>query len=191
MSSPVKPSLQRESPMTRALADISAEKWSMYQNDLVPVENQYMEQINAMNKPDQYELAGGMAQAEAMRQYQPMIDRGKANLMQAGAAPNSGAFTSNMAGLRMSGATGASQAQMLAQAGQQDRYRAGLESVMGIGNGQSTLAQNSMTSLAQQSVDAAKQQAANNWAERSATVRGLGQVGGMLTNVGLNAVMNK
>jgi hypothetical protein len=84
-----------------------------------------------------------------------------------------------------------SQATFNAQQGQQDRYRAGLESVVGIGNGQSALAQNGMANLAQQSVDAAQQQSAMDWGSRAQLVRTQGAIGGMLAGAGLSSIASR
>ena len=189
MSSPMEPSYQQESPLTKALAQISAGKWEMYQKDFVPIENKFMQKTDEMNTPAQYELAGGLAQGEAMRQFQPELEKEKAQLTGSGAAPGSGAYFMGTAKTRLAGAEGTGQAGFLAAQGQQDRYRAGLETILGMGNGQSAVAQNSVTDLARQSVDAAKQQATMDWGEKTATVRGIGNIGGMLTNAGLNAVL--
>jgi len=191
MSSAANTTTQYESPYAMALANISADKWNNYKQTFVPVENQYMGRVDQLNGAEQYAQVGGLAQSGVMQQYQPMLDQAQAQLEQSGAAPGSGVFTQNMAKARTTGATAAAQATFGAQQGQQDAYRAGLESVVGIGNGQSALAQGSMANLAQQSVDAAKQQTALDWGSKAALVRGVGTAGGLLAGAGLSSLNSK
>lgn len=187
MSDPVKPSEQKESPYTRALGDISQAKWDMYQRELRPVENQFMARVDAMNDPAQADRAAGLAQAEVMRQYAPVVEEAKAGLMQAGVSPNSGRAIVEMGKTYGVGATAAGQAAFGGRTGQKDRYVAGLESINNIGNGQAALAQNSMSEVAEQSVEAAKRRTAQQWGERAAMVQGVGSMAGALARTGLTA----
>jgi hypothetical protein len=188
MSSPSNTSQQLESPYTIALENISAAKWNMYKDTFSPVEDKYMEKVSGLNDPSQYGLAGGLAQSNVMQQFQPVLDQQKQQIVQGGAAPGSGAFSQGMSDLRTKGATAAAQATFSAQQGQQDAYRGGLESVMGIGNGQAAVAQGSMANLAQQSVDAAKQQTNMNWQNQAQLVKGIGNIGGLLAGAGLSSI---
>lgn len=189
MSSPANVTQQVESPLTVAQAQIAQSKWNTYQQDFIPVENQYMGQVNAMNSPSQYGQAGGLAQGQTVAAQQPVLNQASAKLIGSGAAPGSGAYDANMANLQTGQAIQQAQATLTAEEGQQDRYRGGLESVVGMGNGQSMGAQASISSLANQATNAALANQGMYYGGQVAQAQGLGQIGGALANAGLSAAL--
>ena len=189
MSSPSNVTYATESPLTIAQAQIAQQKWNMYQRDFVPAENQYMGQVQDMNSQAQYDQAGALANSNTVAQQQPVLNANSAKLISSGAAPGSGAYDAGMAGMRINQAGQQAGATQTAQEGQQDRYRAGLESVVGMGNGESMGAQASMTDLANQATGAALANASMYYGGQQAQMQGIGAMGGMLANASLGAVL--
>jgi hypothetical protein len=175
------------SPYELVNAQIANEQWNHYQNAIVPVENRYMKEVARMNTPGQFAKAADMAQSEVMRQYAPMLRDTSKNTLAAGAGPNSGRYLMQQAALRGAGAEAVGTAGFGAKQAQKDRYVSGLENILGMGNGQATMAQEGMADVAAQQVDRARQNAFAQWDAQNA----LGTAAGMAVGMGVRPWVDK
>jgi hypothetical protein len=168
-----------ESPHAVALAEIAQEKWDYYQDTFVPLENEFMAQVDAMDSEANYDKAMGMGVSEFDIQYEPQIDNKMEELRSAGAAPGSGRAIMAEANMRSEGAGTQGMVGANAASAQKDKYIKGVENVVGIGEGQSTTAMQGMSDMVRMGTDRAKQDAFNEWNETSATRSAFGTGAGM------------
>jgi hypothetical protein len=178
---------QSESPYERAMADISESTLHRYRKFYRPVENKFMGRVDQMDRPGQYALAGGLAEASLEKQFDPSLRSDQEKTIAAGLAPNSGAFIARQAALRGTAGDAMAQAGVSAKLGQRSRHLAGMGTVVGMGHGQGGEAQASLSSLAATSAARAKADVQNQWETDAATAGALGTAIG----AGVSGAMRK
>lgn len=179
-----------ESPHAVALAEIAQEKWDYYQNTFVPLENEFMTQVDSMDSDASYNKATGMGMVEFDVQHEPQVQNKMEELRSSGVAPGSGRSIMAEADMRASGAGTQGIVGANAASAQKDKYIKGIENVIGIGEGQSTTAMQSMSDMVRMGTDRAKQDAFNEWNETSATRSAFGTGAGMAAGYAMDRLDN-
>lgn len=187
MATPADPAHIKESPYEKALAQIAQDKYRRYRRALRPVENQFMKQVDALDKPEQYERVGGMATAGVMNEIDPSLQSAGRQIAMQGIAPNSGAYTARMGDLRSKAARTQAETNISAKTGLQDIRAQGLTNIIGIGSNKASDAQYGMSALAQNAAERARQKMALDVEERS----GLYNAAGTVAGLGIGAALSK
>ncbi len=176
----------KDTPEQKYLAKVAAEKWNFAQDNLAPLQNEYMQQVEQMDSPGRKAYIMGRANQGT----QAAIGRGAEQLgsqaQAAGIDPSSGKFK----GLMMDAATDAASAggETAARAlAEQDNQKAlGLQNVLAIGSGQDTRALAGLTDMSSLSAQQARSDAYGAFNRRSANLNTLGTLAGAGTRYYLN-----
>jgi len=128
----------KETPFEREAARIAAEEWNRYQQVFVPLENEFIQQIQI--GPQDYQFAQGLAAGENRQQFSQAQRGLETQLAAGGVNPNSGRFQGAISDLNT--AQGQSAAAGVTQANVDTRRRQirGLNAAIGMGRGQAVQA---------------------------------------------------
>lgn len=168
----------KETKEEQALAEIAEAKWGYYQDNYRPIENEYMDRVDAMDSEGSYDFVKGAAGSATSAAFEKPKSQMAEQYQQAGINPNSGKYKSAMSGL--SDAQGASAADSMsrAQTDQQNQFVQGLSNISAMGRGQATTAQNGMTEAAGLSSSKAASDAKDAWNNTAARNSAVGTVFG-------------
>lgn len=182
----------KETEDQRAAAEVAAKQWNMYQQELKPYENLFMEKVDQLNHPGEYDkLAAevGLGYASAFGEARQQAG---AELAAAGVDPTSGKYQSSMDELTSEQMLGQADTVARAQTSQQDKYVAGLQDIAAIGQGQkaeSLQGYQNISSMAHNKAANEAQVAHNkSLSNRQATGNLVGSVAGAATAYGLRDV---
>lgn len=126
----------QQSPGERAQADLAEKQWQDYQDRFVPLENDYQKQLDRIrgDRP----LATGRANTDVNQAYDAAQKNMRTSQFSNRVNPNSGRATMGLADLTTDRATGASGAMTNADQATEDRYYAGQNQLVALGQGQAT-----------------------------------------------------
>ncbi len=151
----------KDSASQKALASIAAQRFNLYQQYYVPLENQYMSDVFAMKSPAAFKDVEGFVNAV----QQPEFQRGRREMQQRafamGADPTSGQYQAAASAMTQAQATGMGRGTAEALSGQVDRYYQGMQNIIAMGQGQAGQAMaglGDVASLAQQRSQAIAQE---------------------------------
>ncbi len=152
----------KDTEAEKELAAIAKEKWELYNEKFVPLENKWMKDIETWNKKAAYDQAAGVGVAETNSAY------GKALEDQMAAGGNIGRIGSSID--RMSTAQGndASDSANRMQINQQNRYTSGMQAIAAQGQGKQAGAIRGLAESASIAGGYARQQARNEYQKDSA-----------------------
>lgn len=178
----------KDTPEQRELAAVAAEKWNFAQENLAPLEDAYMQQVEQMTDPSRMSyIRGRTMQAQQQAGAEARGQAGQ-QLQQGGIDPSSGRYQGAMTGLSLDTAQAGGETLGRAQFEQENQQIQGLQNITSIGQGQAGQAQAGLAGLADQSAADARQSAANQFNRRSANLQLLGQVAGAGTAYGLDGM---
>ncbi|WP_031431832.1 hypothetical protein [Methylomicrobium agile] len=129
-------------PEEQMMAGISKAKWEDYKKRYIPLENQWIKQVQGLDNPMYHNQASSLASNEAKMQYGPQTQ----------------GLADSMVGGRVGQADYLDQAKTISQArnkanlGVTDRYLQGLEGVIAMGQGQSVQSLQGLSDVANNSV---------------------------------------
>lgn len=164
-------------PEEQALANISQEKWDVYKQKYVPLENEWMAQVAKTNDPSYHNEAGGMAATEVKNQYGSQT-KGVGDSMQGGRLGASDYL--NQAG-DISGSVNK------ANLGVTKNYLQNEQNVIAMGQGQSTQAVQGMADVANTAVQGQIDANRYKFTANQAGLQSVGAVAGGLTAAAANA----
>lgn len=149
---------------------IAIEEWNDRMQFGAPAEQFFMEQVDRMRTPGEYQRAAGLAGAAMQPELEAARAKAREDVISRGVAPGSGAFESPALtkGLARSKALGLAES----QDAQTTRYFAGQQTVTGIGRGQAGQGLQGLGQLAEISGRRAASEAASAY-ESSAAMRNL------------------
>ena len=176
-----------ETAAERALAETSAMKWKDYQENFVPLENQYMQRVNDLGTENAQGLVGNQARSQVMSQMQGQNSGLAKQSFQQNLDPTSGAFKTKSMALNNAIQKTRENAANNAQFAAENSYIQGLGNIVAMGNGQETTAFNSMGNLAQQATGEAINDARNDFTKLQSDKEMTGAVVGGLASYGMNA----
>lgn len=178
----------KDTPEQRYLAQVAAEKWNFAQENLAPLEDEYMASVDAMDSEGKMSYIRGrtmQAQTQAQSQAQGDLSRG---LGRAGINPNSGRFQGDQTGLALDIAEAGGENLGRAQFEQDNQKVMGLQNITAIGQGQSGRAQAGLSRMAQESSADAINDAQQAFNRRSANLQLIGTVAGAGTRYGMEGM---
>ncbi|PWC09645.1 hypothetical protein [Brenneria corticis] len=178
----------KETTQQQAAAEVAKQQWDLYQNELKPYENLFMDKVDSLNDEQKYtDIAGDVNLG-----YQQAFGRARQqtadNLTSAGVDPSSGKFQSALGDLAEDQVAGTIDATARSQTDQQNKYIAGLQDVQAVGAGQKAEALQSYQGIAAAANQKALSDAQSSLSKQAANQQLVGAVGGALTSYGLKDV---
>lgn len=174
----------KETETQKAQAEVAESMWELYQQELAPYEDVFIQDVNKMNNPLAYQKAAGNTNMSYSSQFSDARDNAANSLTSAGVNPNSGKFGTTQNSLTRQQAFQENDAINQAQSSQADQYVGGLEDALAIGSGESAQNMSALDSLSNASNKAAISDA------RSAETASLAQPDALsLANSGIRAGM--
>lgn len=126
----------KDTKAQKALASIAAQRFNLYQQYYVPLENQYMSDVFSMTSPSAFENIEGYVTAI----QQPEFQNARRNMQQRafamGADPTSGQYQARASQMQQAQAQGMGRGTAEALSGQVDRYYQGMQNIIAMGQGQ-------------------------------------------------------
>jgi hypothetical protein len=170
----------KEHPEERELAKIAKEQWEDYKTRYIPIENEWMNTVSGLNSEAVHNSVAGQASAEFMQAHPDRVRQA-----QAGMGAGQASRRSNMTEAVNTSANNLSQIKNKANLGITDRYVRGMESIIGIGQGQETSGLQGMTDVAEQAVQGRIENSKNRFKRDQGTLDGFGSLAGGSTAFGL------
>lgn len=145
----------KETETQKAQAEVAESMWELYQQELAPYEDVFIQDVNKMNNPLAYQKAAGDTNMSYSSQFSDARDNAANSLTSAGVNPNSGKFGTTQNSLTRQQAFQENDAINQAQSSQADQYVGGLEDALAIGSGESAQNMSALDSLSNASNKAA------------------------------------
>ena len=161
--------VNQENPEERALAKVSQEKWQQYQNTYVPLENEWMKQVGAMDNQSNHNDATGLA-TSSLKQTNGPQTQSVGDSMGGGHVGKSNYI--NAASTEANASNAANQ-------GVTNRMLQGEQSIVAMGQGQATDAIDGLGDVARQSVNGQVANSAHQFQQQQATNSIYGTAAGM------------
>jgi hypothetical protein len=171
---------EKEHPEERELAKIAKEQWEEYKGRYIPIENEWMKSVSGLDDEGVHASVMGRASSEFMQAHPDSLNR-----IQTGMTAGDGYRRANVADDMTKSANNLSQIKNKASLGTTDRYVRGMESIIGIGQGQETAGLQGMTDVAEQAVQGRIENSKNRFKRDQGTLDGFGSLAGGSTAFGL------
>ncbi len=182
----------KETSQQHAAADVARQQWDLYQNELKPYENLFMEKAEGLNDTQKYDGIAGDVNLGYQQEFGKARRQAADGLASAGVDPSSGKFQSTMNDLSTDQVAGTIDATNRAQTDQQNKYVAGLQDIQSMGSGQKAEALQGYQNIAAASQQKAIADAQTSLAKNQATQGVVGALGGVAARTyGLSSISNK
>lgn len=168
-----------ETKEEQAFAEIAGKKWRYYQDNVRPLEEAYMNDVNALNTEGARDFAAGVAGSSTSAQFDNARKQAAESLNSAGINPASGRYQATMTGLSDYQGAATTENKTMAENSVDDQYIGGLQNISAIGRGQSTTAQAGLGDLASSAANKARGDAYSAFNNRAGTVNAVGAIGGL------------
>lgn len=168
-----------ETAAQKALAEVAMQQWQLYQNELKPYEDLFMNKVDDLNREGEFDRLAGTAALGTAQSFGEARQGLADGMAAAGVDPSSGKYQEAMKALEVDQALSQTDTANRAQSSQQDRYVAGLKDVVSMGQGQKAEALAGYNSLASTSLNKAASDAQNAWNNKQSVMGLAGAVGGV------------
>ena len=125
-----------DTPSQKALASIAAQRFNLYQQYYVPLENQYIGEVYSMMDPSAFDSVSGFVNAATQPQFQAAARNMQSMAFQRGIDPQSGQYQARAEDLARVQARGQSEGLVQGLSSQVDRYYQGMQNIVAMGQGQ-------------------------------------------------------
>lgn len=126
----------KDTASQKALANIAAKRFNLYQQYYVPLENQFMQDVFGMLDQSAFENVSGFVNALQQPQFQAARRDMERAAFSQGVDPTSGQFQARGEAMGQAQARGMGLGTAEALSGQTDRYYQGLQNIIAMGQGQ-------------------------------------------------------
>lgn len=182
----------KETSQELAAAEIAGKQWTLYQNELKPMENLFISKVDSMNNESKYDDAAGTVNLGYQQEFGKARQQAATELTASGVDPSSGKFQGTLQTLQSDQVAGQIDTTNRAQTSQQDKYVAGLQDVVAMGAGQKADALSGYSNIASQSLNKATSDAQKSLSDRQAVGQLVGVAGGLAArNYGIKDVSSK
>ena len=168
----------KETAEQKELAAIAAEQYQYFERELMPVRNEFIEQMRAGNDDVKYERLAGMVNTDTAALLDREMDSGMKQMAAQNIDPSSGRFSATVGNMAKEAGGITADTVNRAQVAQQDAYLSGLGNVVAMGEKKATQATAGLTDVAAMSYDHAVQRKKNSMNKSSDMQTGLGMVVG-------------
>lgn len=173
-----------------ALAETSAKKWQDYQENFVPLENQYMKRVDDMGTQNSINRVGNAAMGQVDQQMRGQNAGLTQQSFQHNLDPTSGGFKTKSIALNSAIDQTRQNAVNNGQFAAENSHIQGLGNIVAMGNNQETTAFNSMGSLASQAAGQAINDAQANYTKWQGDQEMKGAIAGGLASYGMDYAKN-
>ncbi|MBM0511408.1 hypothetical protein GO616_08670 [Aeromonas hydrophila] len=178
-----------ETAAQKALAEVAMQQWQLYQNELKPYEDLFMNKVDDLNREGEFDRLAGTAALGTAQSFGEARQGLADGMAAAGVDPSSGKYQEAMKALEADQALSQTDTANRAQSSQQDRYVAGLKDVVSMGQGQKAEALAGYNSLASTSLNKAAMDAQSKFNNKQAVMGLAGALGGAATAYGMNSAV--
>ena len=126
----------KDTPAQKKLASIAAQRFNLYQQYYVPLENQFMSDVAGMMDPTAFENVEGFVNALQQPEFQAATRNMQQQAFAMGADPTSGQYQARASQMQQAQARGMGLGTSQALSGQVDRYYQGMQNIIAMGQGQ-------------------------------------------------------
>ncbi|HAU4888429.1 TPA: hypothetical protein F3L22_07670 [Aeromonas hydrophila] len=175
-----------ETAAQKALAEVAMQQWQLYQNELKPYEDLFMNKVDDLKREEEFDKLAGTAALGTAQSFGEARQGLADGMAAAGVDPSSGKYQEAMKALEADQALSQTDTANRAQSSQQDRYVAGLKDVVSMGQGQKAEALAGYNSLASTSLNKAAMDAQSKFNNKQAVMGLVGAVGGAATAYGMS-----
>lgn len=175
-----------ETAAQKALAEVAMQQWQLYQNELKPYEDLFMNKVDDLQREEEFDKLAGTAALGTAQSFGEARQGLADGMAAAGVDPSSGKYQEAMKALEADQALSQTDTANRAQSSQQDRYVAGLKDVVSMGQGQKAEALAGYNSLASTSLNKAAMDAQSKFNNKQAVMGLVGAVGGAATAYGMS-----
>jgi hypothetical protein len=182
-----KPQEIPETEAERALAEVSAGKWELYQEEFIPLENQYMAEVDALGSEGSQQRLGQMAQDKAAEATYGLQTQLNQQSFARGIDPSSGAYQTKSMALNSAIQRTKDNAYAQGINAAKNAHLQGIGNVVAMGSGQDTAAFNGFANLANTSARSAIGDTGRAFERSLGDQQLTGQVLGAATGYGMNS----
>lgn len=168
----------KETSYQKAQADVAAEQWATYQNDLKQYEDLFMDKVDNLNDESNYVQLAGDAGVQTTSAFGDSREKLATNLMASGVDPTSGKYQAAMDDVTQSQVSSQIDTTSRAQNDQASKYTAGLSDVVALGAGQKADALEGYSSLANSSGQKAIADAEADYNSKASMLNTIGTAAG-------------
>lgn len=176
-----------DSPQTRHLAYVAAEKWNFAQRKLRPLQDLYMEQVGKINSDQNKQFVRGRANDGAQDALGAATGAISKRAAGAGLDLDSGRVSSSATDAAIAAAKGGGETSVRGEFELGNQEVTGMQNILNMGNGQETRALSGMKRMSQVASNDARQEAISEFNRRSANLQTLGTVGGAAVRYGMGS----
>lgn len=176
-----------ETEAERALAEVSAGKWQLYQKEFIPLENQYMAEVDALGSEGSQQRLGQMAQDKAAEATYGLQTQLNQQSFARGIDPSSGAYQTKSMALNSAIQRTKDNAYAQGINAAKNAHLQGIGNVVAMGSGQDTAAFNGFGNLANTAARNATSEAGRAFERSLGDQQLTGQVLGAATGYGMNS----
>ncbi|MFJ5316553.1 hypothetical protein [Pectobacterium versatile] len=178
----------KETSQQAAAADVARQQWDLYQNELKPYENIFMDKVEGLNDQQKYDGIAGDVNLGYQQQFGQVRRQAADGLASVGIDPSSGKFQGGLKDIATDQVTGTIDATNRSQTDQQNKHVAGLQDVQAMGAGQKAEAMQGYQGIAAASQQKAISDAQSSLSKQQATKGLISTVGGALVSKGLSSL---
>ncbi|CAI0848758.1 Uncharacterised protein [Serratia quinivorans] len=168
----------KETENEKAAAQVASQQWDLYQNELRPYENLFMDKVDALNNEQKYADIANDTNLGYQAEFGKARQETATQLAASGLDPSSGKFQGTLDNITSDQVTGQIDTTNRAQSTQADKYVGGLQDVVAMGAGQKADALSGFNSIANTSMQKAQSDAQRSMSNRQATAGVAGALGG-------------
>ena len=126
----------KDTKSQKALASIAAQRFNLYQQYYVPLENEFMGQVAAMTSPESFENVESYVTSLQQPEFQNARRQLESQAFSQGADPTSGQYQAASQQATQAQARGMGLGTAEGLSGQVDRYYQGMQNIVAMGQGQ-------------------------------------------------------
>lgn len=168
----------KETENEKAAAQVASQQWDLYQNELQPYENLFMDKVDALNNEQKYTDIANDTNLGYQAEFGKARQDTATQLAASGVDPSSGKFQGTLDNITSDQVAGQIDTTNRAQSTQADKYVGGLQDVVAMGAGQKADALSGFNSIANTSMQKAQSDAQRSMSNRQATAGVAGALGG-------------
>lgn len=168
----------KETAYEKELATIYKEQWDYYETNIVPVENQVIDDAKASNDGSVYQGISDDANLGYQRSFAQSADNAATNMAANGIDPSSGKFKQTLSSMSDNEASVSSDAIARSQVAGQERFIDKTSNVMAMGQGQAQESVASLNDIAINSQRKAISDASNASQSKADTLSAIGMAAG-------------
>lgn len=168
----------KETEYEKELAKVYAEEWGYYQENIVPFENQVIEDAKQANDESVYDDISENTNLGYKKSFSEASNNALSSMEASGINPNSGKFKNVVSDMADSEASVTSDAKSRSQVSGQERYTGKMANVMAMGQGQSQEATATLSDIASSSQQKAFNDASNSRQQSDSILGAAGAIAG-------------